>query len=154
MQPSAGGARSALMSPTRKQALDEPDPGTLTLGTDNSAWRARTRAFPVASGQAPHRAQDPHPRLLTQDGLPCTPSDLFGKRGKELIGSYPMAPNVDLLVTGGAVNGGVVAWANAPHQTPPISALPRTASVPDATTRPLVFRSRCVRFFGAGLALA
>jgi hypothetical protein len=72
------------------------------------AWRARARAFPVASGRAPHRAQDPHPRLLTQDGLPCTPSDLFGKRGKELIGSYPMAPNVDLLVTGGAVNGGAV----------------------------------------------
>jgi hypothetical protein len=31
------------------------------------------------------------------------------KRGKELIGAYPMAPNVDHLVTGGAVNGGVVA---------------------------------------------
>jgi hypothetical protein len=36
-----------------------------------------------------------------------------------LIGAYPMAPNVDHLVTGGAVNGGVVAYGNAPHQTPP-----------------------------------
>jgi hypothetical protein len=82
MQPSAAtSARSALMSPTRRQALDEQR----IPGRSRSEQTRSTRAD----------------RVLSDD------------------------PNVDLLVMGGAVNGGVVVYCNAPHQTPPC---PRVAT--------------------------